>query len=65
MFLLCIPANKGGQQFGPLAGPSSSPFVSSGAVFYDEHPSRPAGDMRWVLIGIPILLIGIILLISL
>lgn len=65
MFLLFIPANKGGQQFGPHGSPGTSPFVSSGADFYDNHPSRRLRDWRWLIIGIPILLTGGIILVTL
>ena len=65
VFLLFIPANKGGQQFGPHGSPGSAPFVSSGADLYDKHPSRQLGDWRWLLIGIPILIAGGILLTTL
>ncbi len=54
IFLLFIPANKGGQQFGPHGWGGSSPLVSAGAEFEDRHPSRRRGDMRWLIASIPI-----------
>jgi hypothetical protein len=64
VFLLFIPANKGGQQFGPHGTPSIAPVVSSGVDFDDDQPSRRLGDWRWLLIGIPIVVTGAFLLIS-
>lgn len=65
VFLLFIPANKGGQQFGPHGPPASSPLVSSGADFHDAHPSRRLRDIRWLLIGVPVLVAGIGLVVTL
>lgn len=65
VFLLFIPANKGGQQFGPHGSPSASPLVSSGADFSDAFPARRLGDWRWLLVGAPILVVGVVLLVML
>lgn len=65
IFLLFVPANKSGQQFGPHGWSGMTPFQGPGSDFYDEHPSRRAGDFWWLLVGIPILVVGVALLVAL
>lgn len=64
VFLLFLPGNKGGQQFGPRDS-WYGPMVSAGAEFYDEHPSRRSGDIRWLWVGLPILVATVVLIVSL
>ena len=65
VIVLFIPANKGGQPFDSHSFPIAGPPVSSPADFHDAYPSRQLGDLRWLLVGLPILIAGIGLLIVL
>lgn len=64
VFLLFLPGNKGGQQFGSRDS-WYGPRTSAGAAFQDHHPSRRPGDIRWLGLGLPIVITAIALIISL
>lgn len=63
IFLLAMPANKGGQHFGPHGG-ELSPYSGEHLYFQDVHPSRRLGDFRRFIVAVPIVATAILVIIS-